>query len=217
MRTIHVIDKLILREGQLKCKKDRRWQKAHYKQGDLDGACGAYSISMCLNILGVFEADELYSDTDFDKRSAEWRMIKALHGFGLYRDGMKTEDIKEIIQSNYSKYVSCDSRNYKERDFMDFIKESLDDNDPVIIEIDYNSKDGHWIVGVGYECDKKGNMLSVLTLDPGTDSPTYSYWNGVLSLQKIPRKRFGYEYSSIGTDNVSITDAIVIKRKTGKQ
>ena len=217
MRTIHVIDKLILKEGQLQCKKYRKLQRAHYKQGDLDGACGAYSLSMCLNILGVFEADDLNSDKDFDKRTAEWRMIDSLHGFGLYRDGMKTEDIKDIIQGNYSKYVACESKGSKESGFLDFIKESLDDNDPVIIGIDFNTKEGHWIVGVGYECDNKGNMLSILTLDPGTDSPVYSYWNGVLGLQRIPRKRFGYPYSSDGTRNVNISDAIVIKRKPGKQ
>ena len=40
-----VINRLQLRDGVLMCKKPsgRSWQKAHYKQGDLDGACGAYS------------------------------------------------------------------------------------------------------------------------------------------------------------------------------
>ncbi len=213
MRTLHIIDKLILENGQLQCKFGRKLQKAHFRQGELDGACGAYSIAMCLNILGVFEADDLNSDREFDKRSAEWRMINALHGFGLYRDGMKSEDIENIIQGNYSKYVICNSIDAKESDFISFIKESLDDNCPIIIGIDYNSRDGHWVVGVGYECDKDGDMQTIFTLDPGTDSPIYSYWNGVLSLQRIPRKKYGHVYSSLKTDNVNITDAIVIKRK----
>ena len=48
-----VINRLQLRDGVLMCKKPsgRSWQKAHYKQGDLDGACGAYSVAMVLNIL----------------------------------------------------------------------------------------------------------------------------------------------------------------------
>lgn len=48
MMLFKVINRLQLRDGVLMCKKTsgRSLQKAHYKQGDLDGACGAYSISM---------------------------------------------------------------------------------------------------------------------------------------------------------------------------
>lgn len=55
MKQFKVIDQLCLKEGKLKCKKpsNRSFQKAHFKQGDLDGACGAYSVSMALNILRV--------------------------------------------------------------------------------------------------------------------------------------------------------------------
>ena len=91
MKQFKVIDQLCLIGGQLKCKKtsNRSFQKAHFKQGDLDGACGAYSVSMALNILGVFEAEELYSDTDFNRRTAEWNLIKALNENGLYRNVLK--------------------------------------------------------------------------------------------------------------------------------
>ena len=60
MKIYKVIDQLELKDGKLMCKKPSRksWQKAHYKQGDLDGACGAYSVAMALNILGVFEAED---------------------------------------------------------------------------------------------------------------------------------------------------------------
>ena len=57
MKQFKVINRLKLIEGVLMCKKPsgRSFQKAHFKQGDLDGACGAYSVAMVLNILGVFE------------------------------------------------------------------------------------------------------------------------------------------------------------------
>jgi len=213
MRTIYIIDKLILENGQLQCKIGRNLQKAHFRQGDLDGACGAYSIAMCLNILGVFKADDLYSDENFDKRTVKGRMLKALHGHGLYQNGLKSEEIKEIIDSSYSTFVTCDIKENTEKGFRDHIRESLDANCPVIVGIDFDSKHGHWVVGVGYECDKDGNMQTIFTLDPSTDSPIYSYWNGVLSLQRIPRKKYGYVYSSHNTDNVNISEAIVIKRK----
>lgn len=52
---------------------------------------------MVLNILGVFEAEELYSDTYFDRRTAEWKLIKALNENGLYRDGLTSNEIQEIV------------------------------------------------------------------------------------------------------------------------
>lgn len=44
MKQFKVIDQICLKEGKLKCKKpsNRSFQKAHFKHGDLDGACGAY-------------------------------------------------------------------------------------------------------------------------------------------------------------------------------
>ena len=66
MRQFKVINQLQLIDSVLMCKKPsgRSFQKAHYRQGDLDEACGAYSIAMVLNILGVFEADNIYSDSN---------------------------------------------------------------------------------------------------------------------------------------------------------
>ena len=56
MKEYRIIEQLELVDGMLKCRKPsgRSYQKAHYKQGDLDGACGAYAVAMTLNILGVF-------------------------------------------------------------------------------------------------------------------------------------------------------------------
>lgn len=114
MKQFKVIDQLSLINGELVCKKpsNRSYQKAHFKQGDLDGACGAYSVSMVLNILGVFEAEELYSDTYFDRRTAEWKLIKALNENGLYRDGLTSNEIQEIVTKNYSKYANIQYANY---------------------------------------------------------------------------------------------------------
>ena len=108
MKTYKVIDQLELKDGKLMCKKPSRksWQKAHYKQGDLDGACGAYSVAMALNILGVFEAEDIYSDSDSaDNRFADRRMIKALNEFGLFRDGLTSEQITEVLTKHFSKMV----------------------------------------------------------------------------------------------------------------
>ena len=118
MRQFKVINQLQLIDSVLMCKKPsgRSFQKAHYRQGDLDGACGAYSIAMVLNILGVFEADNIYSDSNSgDNRFAERRLIKALNEQGLYRDGLDSNEIRQILTTNYKKYVNVES--YKKNMF----------------------------------------------------------------------------------------------------
>lgn len=85
MKQFKVIEQLLLKNGELLCKKPsgRSMHKAHFRQGDLDGACGVYSIAMLLNILGVFEAEEMNSNSDGDARYAEWKLINALPQFGI--------------------------------------------------------------------------------------------------------------------------------------
>lgn len=57
------IDKIKFHKNEIVCRLPSKkgsktgWQKAHFHQGELDGACGAYSVAMLLNILGVFQAE----------------------------------------------------------------------------------------------------------------------------------------------------------------
>lgn len=216
MKQFKVIDQLSLIDGVLMCKKPsgRSYQKAHYKQGDLDGACGAYSLSMVLNILGVFEADELLTPTHKqNKRTEEWRLIKALNQWGLYQDGLKSSDIRNILKKYYSEVVSVYvPRIEKGEKISEQIKYWIDQNVPVILRINYNSEDGHWIVVVGYAVDENGNYTSILTLDPGADTPRYCLWNGILELEKEPRKTYGYRYYTDNAEKVSLEEIIIISR-----
>ena len=61
MKELVIIDQLSLNEdGKLVCKNQsgRHYQRAHFKQGDLDGASCAYSLAIVFNILNVFEAED---------------------------------------------------------------------------------------------------------------------------------------------------------------
>ena len=215
MKTYKVIDQLELKDGELMCKKPsgRSWQKAHYKQGDLDGACGAYSVAMVLNILGIFEADDIYSDSDSaDNRFADRRLIKALHEFGLFRDGLKSEQITEVLTKHFSKKVSSDSFSKKEHDLKNLIVAELEKNNPVILRLAYNKTDGHWVVIVGYE-QIGDEITSFLILDPGNDSPSLTKWNGILYLNKLPKKIYGYNYYAGDPSCVDFDEVVIINRK----
>ncbi len=216
MKHFKVIEQLSFnKRGELVCKKPsgRSYQKAHYKQGDLDGACGAYSLSMVLNILGVFEADDLYKNTEeHDKRTVEWKLIKSLNEWGLYPNGLKTTSIEELVTKNYSKYVSIESTG-KKASIPFIVKEFIDKNNPVILGIDYKNGGGHWIVAVGYAMDDDQKLSHILTLDPGNDTPKYSLWNGILNIQRDYRKMFGFHYFSDKEYIVSLEEAIIIRKK----
>lgn len=215
MKHFKVINQLLLKDGVLKCKKPNghSFQKAHYKQGDLDGACGAYSIAMVLNILGVFESDEICSNAEYDKRYAEWKLIKALNEKGLYRNGLEGSEIQHILSNNYAKYVTAQViRKDNGHDIISSTKDWIDHNNPVILGFDFNRHNGHWVVAVGYAVDEDDNLTAILTLDPGCDSPHYSLWNGIIDLPKLPKKKYGYSYNSDYSSMVDIEEAIIISK-----
>ena len=83
----------------------------------------------------------------------------------------------------------------------------------MILSFYFNQKNGHWVVVVGYIEDEHGHLYALLTLDPGSKSPTYALWNGILDLHKEPRKRFGYRYDSDYNSMVDLDEAIIITKK----
>ena len=216
MKQFKVIEQLKLIDGELKCKtmSGRAYQKAHYKQGDLDGACGAYSVAMAMNILGVLDADDIYDSSRIDKRTTYGKLIKTLNeGNGLYPDGLFARDIRKILLDNYSKCVDVRCVSNNKKSLIEKAVDCINDNTPIIIGIRFNKHDGHWIVIIGYEIDEDDNIVALLALDPGSNSPVYSYWNGYLDLRKIPHKTYAYTYTSDYTKMVLIDDGVIITPK----
>lgn len=176
MRQFKVINQLRLNDGELKCRKPsgRSLQKAHFKQGDLDGACGAYSVAMVLNILGVFEAGEICSDNPIDKRISEWKLIKALNDEGLYRKGMTSDKIQSKLTENYGSRVNVQfASKASKHKIAEITKDWIDNNNPVILGF-VGKNYAHWVVAVGYIEDEHEILSDILTLDPRSDSPKYT-------------------------------------------
>lgn len=214
MKSFKVISRLALINGELMCMKPSRrsYQKAHFRQGDLDGACGVYSIAMVLNMIGVFESEELCSDTEFDQRTAEWKLIKALNENGLYRNGLASDDISRILTTTYSKFITVDCIDKKHK-LINHIQECLDLDLPLVLGIQFNKSHGHWCVAVGYAVDENGRISHILTLDPGYDTPKCSFWNGIIDLDKEPYKKYGYRYYTANVERIDIEEAIIINHK----
>ena len=233
MKQFIVIDQLRLNEkGALVCKKPsgRLCSKVHFKQGDLDGVCGAYSLAMVFNmqgdldgvcgayslamvfnILGVFEDSSRNSD-EHGNRAAEWKMIRSLNNQDLYPNGLKPCDMIKMVTQTYSKYVTIDHTGRKAGIPLK-VKECIDKNAPVILQISCNQDETHWIVVVGYVIDEGNEMRYLLTLDSRKDLRIGHFWNGILNLDRCTRLKYGFQYVTDTEEWVGLDDAIIIKKK----
>ena len=88
----------------------------------------------------------------------------------------------------------------------------IKDEIPVILGL-VGKNFAHWVVAVGYIEDENKVISDILTLDPGSESPKYALWNGILNLNKEPRKRYGFRYDSDYNQMVDLDEAIIITKK----
>jgi len=227
MAKIKVIDKLqLIRRYNTSLDKDtltlsskskngRTYYNAHYRQGDLDGACGAYSIAMCLNILGVFNSGTslLKDDSKIDWRTLEGRMIKKFNSKGLYNNGLTKNECEEILDT-YKTIVYYEELENDE-DIISYAINMVDEDTPSMLGISF-SGGAHWIVIVGYvKDDKTDKVIALLTLDPGYDSQSVAFWNGYISLKienNDKRKIYKYFYAPMN-NLISIDDIFSIHVK----
>ena len=86
----------------------------------------AMAIAMLLNIIGVFEAEEMNSNSDGDGRYAEWQLINALNEYGLYREGLRSDQIQEILTKTFSKYVNVQVANKEDHNLIELIQDRID-------------------------------------------------------------------------------------------
>lgn len=214
MRQFIVIDPLCLNEdGKLVCKKPsgRHYQRAHFKQGGLDGVSCAYSLAIVFNILGVFEDSSRNSD-EHGNRAAEWKMIRSLNNQDLYPNGLKPCDMIKMVTQTYSKYVTIDHTGRKAGIPLK-VKECIDKNAPVILQISCNQDETQWIVAVGYAMDAEGELLYLLTLDSRKNLPIGHFWNGILNLDRCITLKYGFQYITDVVEMVGLDDAIIIKKR----
>jgi len=214
MSTIQVINQLSLKNNTVWCNRrnGKKLQKAHKRQGDLDGACGAYSIVMTLIINGLLNGEDI-TDYDYDGRFAVAKIAKAItKQNGLYKDGLSIEDCDTIIRSNYSKYARTEVLREKNEKLLPLIVAKIKNDIPVIVRIDFKGKGSHWLVVVGFANDSEENLCKLLCLDSGFESPKYALWNSVIDLE-IRKGIYKYTYETNDNKPASIIEAIAVMKK----
>ena len=178
------LSQLCIEDGDLKCipKGKRATRKVHFRQGDLDGACGVYSIAICLSILGTFDPDNMLRDDLSSLDADEKSLIEALNGFGLYREGLSAREIVTILNKNFgSRVKATSSKSGSQEDLVKKIINTIEKDIPTIMLIEPpRAAYGHWVVCVGYQYNEENVVSRLLCLDPGFEPPRLTLWNGML-------------------------------------
>ena len=216
MKQFIVIDQLRLNEKDaLVCKNPsrRHYQKAHFKQGDLDGVSCANSIAITFNILNVLNAEDTsWNRNEHEKATTGWELIRFLNTPSLYSKRISSNDIIKKVKQDYSEFVTIDHTGRKAGIPLK-VKECIDKNAPVIMQISCNQDETQWIVAVGYAIDEGNEMSYLLTLDSRKDLRIGHFWNGILNLDRCTRLKYGFHYVTDTEEWVGLDDAIIIKKK----
>ena len=89
------------------------------------------------------------------------------------------------------------------------VKECLDNNLPVILQISFDQYETQWIVVVGYAKDKDDKVSYLLTLDSRKDLRIGCFWNGILNLDRCITLKYGFQYITDVVELVGLDDAII--------
>lgn len=167
---------------------NRRGDKVHLRQGDMDGACGPYCLVMAMlarNQLGRRQAKGL---APVDSRTRYGRLMEALNRHEtLVRVGTTGDDLLELLQVISDKEFRVERGSGKR--MVELTRRHLQENIPVVLGF-HGRKDSdirHWGLAVGMSED------AFFLLDPAHDLQRGLAWNAVLTTQ-ANGSRFGYRY-----------------------
>jgi len=104
--------------------------------------------------------------------------------------------------------------NKKLDDILSFIQEQLENDIPVLLDIQYVGN-AHAIVVIGLSYDKNEKIDALLCLDPGFDSPVISSWNCMIKIKKSGSSDYPHHWYSIDgkpQPNVYLNEALAIEK-----
>lgn len=184
MTEIHVIDLLdATHNGPTAIGPSGEEQEVHLQQGSLDGACGPYSLLMCLLICGLIERSAIINSY-YSKQTSIGKILERIkQGKGLFKDGTDLEELKKFIEGTFPKKLEIETIEKSGVDVRSFVEKHINQNHPVIMGMEYPGS-GHWVVAIGLEYSRESNgtltLCRTLVLDPDKRYSKVSAWNGVV-------------------------------------
>lgn len=184
----------------------------HCQQGDFDGACGAYCAAMSLAILGRISDPTALSDRARGVASRLWRVAQ-LNFFDGFSTDQLAASLVDVDPTLDVRTCNLDD----ELKILAFIRKEMEKERLVIIS--WHSQRGdahHWVllIGVeGYSQDETFKPTAFLALDPGTDAPIMTGYNGRLEVSEAVGRhatagKMVYEAAWQSRMRVELTSAI---------
>lgn len=214
---IKVIDCIYLTEKGCSVKTNGKFYPVHLQQGDIDGACSVYALMMNLLILKTITRRQVENVFNDIRKSPEVEQLfhEMFDKHGLVRGGFHFNNLKKLINHSFGDVVFAEYFEKRNDDIYAIIKETIDNNIPIILGIDFKGGGGHAVLAIGYERDVDG-IFNIFCLDPGYSNTPTSYWNMVISLGIYQRSRFPHQCLTVNPYNcpaIQITDILVITKK----
>lgn len=163
------------------------------EQGNLDGACGIYSLMMML----IFHQFLDWEDLIDSEHAKGYELAKRIqHEFlyslnGLCSGGYRLQEISDRANKCFGGKMCVayttepDTPNAVSRSILqEMIRMYLDDRQPVMIGYSKASGPGHALVAVAYRREAR-NCLRLFCLDPSHGVPFMHPWNTVIDLDYL--------------------------------
>ena len=207
-----------------------RGYPVHFRQGDLDGACGLYSLMMCLNLCGCVD-DEISFANEPDRRTQLGRLYKQFADFpALFSGGCSLTDLQEAIARAYGRrHISTEYCEGNNRTILKFAVKHILAGHPVIFGISGSGGLEHALTASGLEFEYDNGETpdlsgitpdKILMLDPGgCEVPPFIHWNCFVYYGLQYKGRFPYQFvrGSGETHKICFDGALAIwSKKKGK-
>ncbi|WP_129351722.1 hypothetical protein [Solidesulfovibrio carbinolicus] len=185
----------------------------HLRQGDADGACGAYCLFMALLVGNLIDRNIVLNLETVDGRTRIGRLVNALGSNGdfLICTGLGVEDIVRAVQESFRACIALDVRDARGgSDVHIILAEVINNGSPFLLALTFVGGDRHWVLVIGYEADCDGKIAKFLVLDPSCDPSKISPWNGIIDLRD-PAGPLPYKYcTGHEVDKVAIGEVLVV-------
>lgn len=174
--------------GPETCAHDSGLELVHLRQGEMDGACGPYSLVMALIMLGAMSRDDACNLHGHDGRTREGKFREKLLEFGsLVSGGTDGMDLCRLAANFKGFGITCEVLDIARRrkTTVNQIAQAIDLFSVPILKVEWDKWSAHWVVVVGYQGyqldeTQELQVTHLLCLDPGSEAPRVSLWNAVI-------------------------------------
>jgi hypothetical protein len=207
MPEIHVIEPISWEGGGPVAKgPGGRPQQVSLHQGELDRACGVYSLLMALLVWGVVDRDDLVGHA-YDRRERLGRFMEQVRTLfsGLIVEGTQMDELRDLVAETFHtkldwEYLPCSGSSVRR-----FAHAHLTQERPVILGLRSGST-AHAVLAIGYEAGGPDGASApprrFLLLDPSRSDRHVGPWNASVRTIADPGPR-PYRFTG-GDDNVEV-------------